>query len=44
MDGVGPRPPDEDAAGHVVPGYAAQILHEDAGDPEMVKSIKLISM
>ena len=43
VDGVGPGPPYEDTAGHVVPRYTAEILQEDAGDPEMVKSIKLRS-
>ena len=35
VDGVGPGPPDEDTAGHVVSGHPAEPKCQDVVDPEM---------
>ena len=35
VDGVGPGPPDEDTAGHVVSGHPAETKCKHAADPEM---------
>ena len=35
VDGVGPRPPDEDTAGHVVSGHPSEAQGQHAVDPEI---------